>query len=65
MAVHKCMLLADPEGYGWEYAKKIHEELKLRFSSFELNKINIKRFRDGEIKPKIELNIRKRNCFLC
>ena len=63
MAVHKCMLLADPEGYGWEYAKKIHEELKLRFSNFELNKINIKRFRDGEIKPKIELNLRKRNCF--
>ncbi|VVB77796.1 Ribose-phosphate pyrophosphokinase [uncultured archaeon] len=63
MPVHKCALLADPQGYGWEFAKGISQELKKGNNGFELNKIDIKRFKDGEIKPKIELNVRKRNCY--
>lgn len=63
MAIHKCTILANPEGYGWTYAEKIHNLLKFQGFDFELNPIRIKKFRDGEIKPKIELNVRKRNCF--
>lgn len=65
MSVHRSTILADPEGYGWEYAKRIYKELKAnpKNNSFELNKINIKKFKDGEFKPKIELNVRKRNCY--
>ncbi|MDP2924738.1 MAG: ribose-phosphate diphosphokinase [Nanoarchaeota archaeon] len=63
MAVHKSIIIADPEGYGWEYASKIYEELKIRLCDFELSPVNIKKFKDGEIKPKIEKNIRKRNCY--
>ncbi len=63
MAVHKCSIIANPEGYGWEYAKKIYQELQRRNNGFELNEVRVKRFRDGEIKPKIELNVRKRNCY--
>jgi ribose-phosphate pyrophosphokinase len=60
MAVHKCSLIADKDGYGWNYTKKIYDYLK---NGFESNQVDIKRFRDGEIKPKIKNNIRKRNCY--
>lgn len=63
MSIHKCTILANPEGSGWTYAEKIQNLLKFQGFDFELNPIHIKRFRDGEIKPKIELNVRKRNCF--
>ncbi len=63
MAVHKCSILADPEGYGWEYASKIFEALPNGKKGFELNPIHIKKFRDGEVKPKIESSVRKRNCY--
>lgn len=68
MAAHKCCLLAVQGGYGWEYAKKIFEELKKKNNNtFELNPINCDapkyRFRDGELKPRVIRNIRKRNCY--
>jgi ribose-phosphate pyrophosphokinase len=63
MAVHKCSIVADPTGYGGEYAKRICKELGEKGNCFELNNISIKKFKDGEIKPKIELNVRKRNCY--
>ncbi|MEM0465698.1 MAG: ribose-phosphate diphosphokinase [Candidatus Pacearchaeota archaeon] len=63
MAVHKCSIIANPEGYGWYYAEKIHKKLISEGYEFELNPLHIKRFKDGEIKPKIDLNVRKRNCF--
>lgn len=63
MAIHKCSIIADPNGYGFKYAEKIYKELSKKTEAFELNAINITKFRDGEIKPKIELNIRKRNCY--
>lgn len=66
MAVHKCSIIADPDGYGWEYAQGIYKELQKLDNGFELNKVFTTgkyRFRDGELKPKIELNVRKRNCY--
>jgi len=67
MAVHKCSIIADPSGYGWEYAENIFEELKNRGKNkgFELkpNEVNVETFRDEEIKPRIKSNVRKRNCY--
>lgn len=63
MVTHKCCILADPNTPGWEFAQKIYEELRMKSDLFELNKVHIKKFRDGEIKPKIELNVRERYCF--
>jgi len=63
MVNHKCSIIANPDGEAWEYAQRIYDELSKRDDRFELNKAIIKRFRDGEIKPKIEKNIRERKCF--
>ena len=63
MAVHKCSIIANPDGYGWNYAKKIYEILKDQDNGFDLNPVNIKYFKDLEFKPKIENNVRKKNCY--
>jgi ribose-phosphate pyrophosphokinase len=73
MAVHKCMLLAPREiiyedsretTYAWEYAQGIFEELQKNNNGFELNPIDIKVFANGERRPQIEYNVRKRNAFV-
>ncbi len=68
MSVHPCALLAVQGGYGWKYAEKIFAGLQKKEKDlFVLNPINIDapnyRFKDGEIKPHITKNIRKRNCY--
>jgi ribose-phosphate pyrophosphokinase len=60
----KFSIIADPEAPNWDFALKIFEYLSKKTDDFELNKVNIKKFRDGEVKPKIELNIRGKCCFL-
>ena len=60
---YKCSILANPEGQAWSFATKIYETLQQRSNNFEMNRVTIKHFRDGECKPKIELNVRKKNCF--
>ncbi len=60
------IVLADPNGLGWEFAQQVHEEIqrkKNNGNTFQLGKVNIRRFRDGEILPKIEDNVRERRCF--
>lgn len=63
MVMYKCSILADPKGKAWDFAYSIYENLKKRDGKFEMNEIRIKEFRDGEIKPKIKDNIRRKNCF--
>ncbi len=63
MTIYKCSIIADPEGNAWEFAKEIYENLRARSDKFELNRVNIHQFGDGEIKPKIEKNVRRKNCF--
>lgn len=58
-----CSILANPEGNAWKFAQAIYENLHARSTRFELNEINIKKFRDGEIKVKIKENVRRKNCF--
>lgn len=46
------------------FAEKVFENLqKRKHNRFELNNLNIHRFRDGEIKPKITSNIRRKHCY--
>lgn len=58
-----CSILANPEGKAWEFAQSIYEKLHERSKRFELNEINIKTFRDEEIKVKLKDNVRRKNCF--
>jgi ribose-phosphate pyrophosphokinase len=59
----KFSIIADPNSTNWQFAQNVFRELKQKCSDFELNKVSIKEFRDGEIKPKIELNVRGKCCF--
>lgn len=62
---YKCHIIADPKSMSWEFAKSIYEILKSRDSrSFELNEIQITKFRNNEIKTKIKDNVRKSDCFV-
>lgn len=64
MTIYKSSIIADPNGESWSFAKKVCEKLKEKEpDTYELNEVKISEFRDGEIKPKIDKNIRKRNCF--
>ncbi len=63
MDLYRCCILADREGKAWDFACSIYENLRRRSEKFELNEINIKRFRDDEIKIKIKNNVRRKNCF--
>jgi len=63
MTTYKCSIIANPEGNAWKFASEVYKILRARNEKFELNKVFIQRFRDGEIKPKIEKNVRRRNCF--
>lgn len=58
-----CAILANPEGKGWAFAEKVYSILRERSPRYELNEINLKQFRDGEIKIKIAENVRRKNCF--
>jgi len=60
---YKCSIIANPEGKSWNFAKKVYENLKERDGKYELNEVSVKKFRDGELKPKIKDNIRRKNCF--
>jgi ribose-phosphate pyrophosphokinase len=63
IAPYKCSIIADPKGDAWELACKIYKYLVEKEDFFELNELSIKKFRDGEIKPKISKNVRGKNCF--
>jgi ribose-phosphate pyrophosphokinase len=63
MVDYKCSVIANPDGNAWNFACEVFQHLRKRSEKFELNKVNIKRFRDGEIKPHIESNVRQKNCF--
>lgn len=65
MPNHECVIIANPEGNNWEFANSVYDYLgrEKKSKKFRLNKLRVKKFRDGEIKVKIEENIRRANCF--
>jgi ribose-phosphate pyrophosphokinase len=64
--VKNSVIIADPEGKGYGFAKGVYERAKdiggrnFALGFYDLEKI---RFRDGEFKIKISKNIREHNCF--
>ena len=63
MVQYSCSIIANPEGKSWNFAQEVDRTLRTRDKSFELIRVYIKRFRDGEIKTKVEDNVRGRKCF--
>jgi ribose-phosphate pyrophosphokinase len=63
MAEKKYSIIADENSPNWEFARKIFDYLSNKSAEFELNKLKIRKFRDGEIKAKIALNVRGKKCF--
>ncbi|MBI5148619.1 ribose-phosphate diphosphokinase [Candidatus Pacearchaeota archaeon] len=59
----RCIILAERQGNAWNFAYSVYEKLKNKEDNIVLGEIEIKRFNDGEIKPKIKENVRKANCF--
>lgn len=56
-------IIADPEGENWEFAEKVYNKIREKTKNFRLNEVSIREFRDKEIKPKIEKNVRNGKCF--
>jgi ribose-phosphate pyrophosphokinase len=64
--VRKSVIIADPEGKGYEFAKQVYKKAKQiggRRYPLELYHAEKTIFRDGEVKIKISDNIRGHNCF--
>lgn len=59
----KCFILANPKGKSWDLANLINERLKNRRPYFEINPVDIRTFRVGEDKTKIQNNVREGWCF--
>lgn len=60
------LILADPNGKAYNFAKKIYEKLnsnEKRDRHYHLGNLEIKKFNDGEIFAKINENVRKKTCF--
>lgn len=62
----EVLILADPRGRVWDFAKSIYEKLNSnpdRLVKYHLRKIDIRKFNDGEIFVKIEESVRNKVCF--
>jgi ribose-phosphate pyrophosphokinase len=57
------VIIADLNSSVGEFASKIYENLKKRQLGVEFNELKITKFRDGEIKPKITENVRRKKCY--
>jgi len=63
MESHIFSILANPNSSSWDFAFSVYQILSQKTDKFELNKVFINKFRDGEIKPKIEKNVRNKSVF--
>ncbi len=62
----EILILADPRGNVWNFAKSIYEMLNSnpdRLVKYCLGKVDITKFNDGEIFVKIEESVRNKICF--
>lgn len=63
--LEKCFIIADPKSDTWGYTEDIYNKLNNRVSGvFELNEIELEKFRNLEIKPRIANNVRNSSCFV-
>lgn len=58
------VLLADPKTSAWEFAEKIQNYIQdTKGKDFSLFELEMKVFGDGEFKPRVKQNIRKKDLF--
>lgn len=57
------ILLADPKTHAWEFAKKVKGHISNMGTAIALTKLNVKKFRNGELLPSVEENIRKKDVY--
>jgi len=60
------LILADPKGNAWDFAKEVYEKLNsnsLRDRKYSLGEVEIVKFNDGELFVQILTNVRKKTCF--
>lgn len=62
MSVYDSCIIGDPNGKSWDFVKEVYNKLNEK-GCYELIKLNVKEFKDGEIKTKIEKNVRRKHCF--
>ena len=66
MPEEPILILADPNGKAWDFAEKIYHKLKSHENSkreYILGKVEITKFNDDEIFPKILENVREKTCY--
>ena len=62
----EVLILADPLGGVWNFAKSVYEKLNSnpdRLVKYYLRKVDIRKFNDGELFVKIEESVRNKVCF--
>ena len=66
MDCEPILILADPNGRAWNFAKEIYEKLNANQSRqrvYNLGQVEISKFSDGEMFIKIKCNVRKKTCY--
>ena len=60
------LILADPKGNAWGFAKEVYEKLNSnpeRDRKYSLGEVEIVRFNDGELFVRVLTNVRQKTCF--
>lgn len=57
------LIIADKEGKGYEFAKKVYEKIREKSNDFSLVDVSVARFRDGEVLPQVSENVRDKKCY--
>lgn len=63
---NEILILADPNGNAWDFAKQIYNKLNSnenRIRRYRLIEVEISKFNDGEIFIKIKESVRKKTCY--
>ncbi|MEA3248177.1 MAG: ribose-phosphate diphosphokinase [Nanoarchaeota archaeon] len=66
MKEEEVLILADPRGNVWNFAKSIYEKLNSnpdRLVKYHLREVNVTKFNDGEIFVNVEESVRNKICF--
>ena len=60
------LILADPKGAAWDFAKDVYDRLNSnpsRDRKYSLGEVEVLKFNDGELFVRILTNVRKKTCF--
>ena len=60
------LILADPKGNAWDFAKEVYEKLNSnpsRDRKYSLGEVEVTKFNDGELFVRVLVNVRQKTCF--